>query len=211
MPIIEHIIKDRYQIGIWQITESEEDLLTSLSAYPNVSHETNRFKSKNRKIEFLSVRNLIYKLLNNLPEIKYTEAGKPFFPNSHLHISISHTQGTYAAVLISEDPFIGIDIEIPSDRVLRVENKFLSTDETSLPISSSRIESLMIMWSAKETLFKAIDTNEIDFKKHLKIKDFTNTSESFLLAEFNKEKAFWNGHIQYISNKEYIMTWVHMI
>ncbi|MGL4781015.1 MAG: 4'-phosphopantetheinyl transferase superfamily protein [Bacteroidales bacterium] len=157
------------------------------------------------------MRNLIYKLLNNLPEIKYTEAGKPFFSNSNLHISISHTQGCYAAVLISEDPFIGIDIEVPSDRVLRIENKFLSTDEIALINPSSRIETLMIMWSAKETLFKAIDTSEIDFKKHLKIKDFTISPTRTLQAEFSKEKVFWTGYIQYISNNKFIMTWVHAI
>ncbi|MGL4806456.1 MAG: 4'-phosphopantetheinyl transferase family protein [Bacteroidales bacterium] len=211
MPVIQHIKNDRYQIGIWKITESEEEFLTSLSKYPNVCCEVNAFKSHTRKIEFLSVRCLIYELLGHLPVIKYTETGKPYFAENNLHLSITHTKGNFAAVILSEDPFIGIDIEIPSDRVLRIENKFLSADEISLINPSSRIETLMIMWSAKETLFKAIDTNEIDFKKHLKIKDFTNFPATALLTEFSKEKAFWTGHIQYISNNEFIMTWLHTI
>lgn len=209
MPIIKHIQEDKFQIGIWKITESEDEFLTSLSAYPDICEQVNRFKSNTRKIEFLSVRRLILEILGYIPVINYTESGKPYIENNTLYISISHTQGAYAAVLLSTEPFIGIDIEVPSERVTRVENKFLSDDEKSLTLGKVRTEALMIFWSAKETLFKAIDTNEIDFKKHLKIKNFTHSKIGEIEAEFCKEKDFWKGSIHYISNDHYILTWIH--
>ena len=44
-----------------------------------------------------------------LPEVGFSETGKPFFRNSPLHFSLSHS-GQYAAVLIAGSP-CGVDIE----------------------------------------------------------------------------------------------------
>lgn len=48
--------------------------------------------------------------INKLPQVRFKETGKPFFANSPLHFSLSHS-GSLAAVLLSDSP-CAVDIEI---------------------------------------------------------------------------------------------------
>lgn len=63
-----------------------------------------------------------------LPEIAYTQLGKPYFEGSDLHFSISHTP-KHAFCVVSDKP-VGIDAE-EADRQIRPElaGKILSPTE----------------------------------------------------------------------------------
>ena len=65
---------------------------------------------------------------NDLPEIRLTDRGKPYFQDSPWHFSISHTQNHVFCVL-SEMP-VGIDAEeVDRDIDLRLPEKILSSAE----------------------------------------------------------------------------------
>ena len=63
-----------------------------------------------------------------LPEIAYTKLGKPYFTDSDLHFSISHTP-SHAFCVVSDRP-VGIDAE-ETDRQIRLDlaKKLLSPTE----------------------------------------------------------------------------------
>lgn len=161
------------KIAIWQIVESEEELVAPLSNGRVLLEEARqRFKAAGRRIEWLAVRRLMHQLGIASP-IAYLPSGKPYLKDDERHISISHTRG-YAAVAISETNPIGLDIEQRTDKVYRVQHKFLSPEEKSLlPSEKKNVEALLIIWTAKEAMFKLVDKEGIDFAEHFHLDPFT--------------------------------------
>lgn len=161
------------KIAIWQIVESEEELVAPLSNGRVLLEEARqRFKAAGRRIEWLAVRRLMHQLGIASP-IAYLPSGKPYLKDDERHISISHTRG-YAAVAISETKPIGLDIEQRTDKVYRVQHKFLSPEEKSLlPSEKKNVEALLIIWTAKEAMFKLVDKEGIDFAEHFHLDPFT--------------------------------------
>ncbi len=84
---------------------------------------------------------------------------KEIFTN--LSLSISHSD-KYAAVLLAEGKTsLGLDLEDFGKQVERVRHKFLDEAENNL-ISQSNDEllALHLAWSAKESLYKALNPEE---------------------------------------------------
>ena len=91
-----------------------------------------------------------------LPEIHCTEQGKPYFPDSDLHFSISHTKN-HAFCCISFHN-IGMDAE-ECDRAidLRLAEKFLSPmEKRHFDASADKRECLLRLWVLKEAYGKLL-------------------------------------------------------
>ena len=89
-----------------------------------------------------------------LPEIAYTKLGKPYFVDSPLHFSISHTH-RHAFCVISDKP-VGIDAE-ETDRNIRPElaEKLLSpTEMEQYRLSDEPALALLKFWVLKEAAGK---------------------------------------------------------
>ena len=170
------------KIAIWQIVESEEELVAPLSNGRVLLEEARqRFKAAGRRIEWLAVRRLMHQLGIASP-IAYLPSGKPYLKDDKRHITISHTRG-YAAVAISETNPIGLDIEQRTDKVCRVQHKFLSPEEKSLlPSEKKNVEALLIIWTAKEAMFKLVDKEGIDFAEHFHVSPFELADEGCFYA-----------------------------
>ena len=98
------------------------------------------------------------------------------------HISISHTRG-YAAILLHTQMPVGLDIEQRTDKVCRVSDKFLSSEEKFfLTSAKKKVEAMLIIWTVKESMFKLIDLEGIDFAKHLHVSAFDIVNEGSLVA-----------------------------
>jgi len=173
MPICYKLDQDCFTLGLWDITENLDDLLELFSKIaPKKEFETvGTFKNPLRKLEWIATRLLLYNLLNKVVGINYLENGKPILENENLRISISHTKGMVALIIANN--LAGIDIEKISDRVLRIENRFLSSIEKGQLTDNERNEQLLAYWSAKETLFKISGMKGIDFKKNLYVNPFS--------------------------------------
>ena len=117
---LQHKTKDIHW-AIWKMEESLESLLTLLPATRRIfcEQEMQRFTSERRKMEWLSVRVLLYSMLQEDKEIIYSSEGKPSLGDHSFFISISHTKG-YVAVILSPIAPVGIDIEQYGHRVKRV-------------------------------------------------------------------------------------------
>lgn len=89
-----------------------------------------------------------------LPEIRTTERGKPYFVDSGLHFSISHTQNHVFCVL-SENP-VGIDAE-ETDRRFKssLVNKILSAAEmVRYNRAQDKQAAFLKLWVLKEAFAK---------------------------------------------------------
>ena len=89
-----------------------------------------------------------------LPEIRKTKLGKPYFVDSPLHFSVSHTK-RYVFVALSEKP-IGIDAEETDRNIdLRLAEKILSPKEmTQFQNAEDQRLALLKFWVLKEAAGK---------------------------------------------------------
>ncbi len=110
-----------------------------------------------KKLQHLAGRYLLKFLYPDFPLslIRIADTRKPFLADEAYHFSISHC-GDYAAAIVSRDKRVGIDIEIPTGKILKIEHKFLHEEERRM-ISDSGLErtnQLTLMWCCKEAMFK---------------------------------------------------------
>ncbi|MBQ9176869.1 MAG: 4'-phosphopantetheinyl transferase superfamily protein [Bacteroidaceae bacterium] len=163
------------RVAVWHVTEEYEDLLSMLPDAESVQTEAEeQFRSEGRILEWTAVRVLLCTMLGRQVHIEYDEKGAPHLADYEgLHISISHTKG-YVAIALSEGHCVGIDVEQiernHTPRIERVRSRFMRDDEMA-----ETIVGLLLHWSAKETAYKAIGREGMDFKDELRISPFDET------------------------------------
>ena len=91
----------------------------------------------------------------DLPPIAVTERGKPYFEDSSLHFSISHTKKHAFCVLSREK--VGIDAEEKDRNIdLRLADKILSpTEKQQFDAAEDKRLALLRFWVLKEAAAKA--------------------------------------------------------
>ncbi|MEO5892461.1 MAG: 4'-phosphopantetheinyl transferase superfamily protein [Ferruginibacter sp.] len=171
MPLVyQQNINASTKLGVWHITEQEAFFLQQVTLQREITHP-------NKRLQHLAGRYLLKELYPDFPYelIRIADTRKPFLENEAYHFSISHC-GAYAAVMVSTDHRVGVDVELITPKVDKVKHKFLSGAEQQLlqeiPLFPWKFFSeklLTAAWSIKESLFKWQSQHEIDFKKHLVI------------------------------------------
>ncbi|WP_439881531.1 4'-phosphopantetheinyl transferase superfamily protein [Pontibacter sp. MBLB2868] len=170
MPLLQTSLLNAHTIiGIWQTEETTETLKKLLPAHMEAASMAHVHPRRER--EWLASRVLAYSLLqyftnstNSPPILERNEHGRPYFSNAPFHISISHSP-QLAAVILSDKYEVGIDIELVSQKALRVADKFLSEAEKTYTASNENRTCLY--WSAKETLYKLYSRKKLIFKDNL--------------------------------------------
>lgn len=187
MPLVfQKRLPAKSNLGLWQLTEAIETLEQVYPLLPVENNYYSKLKNDRRKKEWLATRILLTELLGKRVEIKHTEHGKPYIINSNTNISISHSRH-FVSILLSNAMTPGIDIEHISERVQKVEHKFL--DNMELQWCES-LKSKTICWSAKEAIFKTYE-KELDFHD-IQIQKF-DTDDDYLMANVikpGKERTF---------------------
>lgn len=172
MPLFyQHNFNNSAKIGVWHIAESESFFLEKVSLpAQHIAHP-------HKRLQHLAGRFLLHELYPGFPYdlIEIADTRKPFLPNEDYHFSISHC-GEYAAVIISKEKRVGVDIEMPSEKILRVQHKFLSEGEARffendkyMADAKAKMGDLTLLWSCKEAVFKWYGDGGVDFKKHIRL------------------------------------------
>ncbi|MDR3253109.1 MAG: 4'-phosphopantetheinyl transferase superfamily protein [Tannerella sp.] len=196
--------------GVWKIDETADELLDFFKNEEDVSRAALAIRSENRRREWLAVRRLTDTLLGKRSQITYEANGSPVLPDSSFKISISHTKG-FAAVVLSEFQRTGIDIEYHSERAFRLRNRFLGPAELNVLASYGNNKDLAtVFWCAKESFFKALGRQGVDFIKDMHIissPSFADTEGEFLI----EESITPDGRICSVAftiTPDYILTWM---
>jgi phosphopantetheinyl transferase len=207
MPLFLKHIEDKYQWGIWKIDECVEELLSMiLNQREEYEREMQHFASMHRRLEWLSIRVLLYTLLGEEKKIRYRSTGKPYLPDYSYYIGISHTR-RYAAIILGSVTEVNIDIEQYGERIQRVAHKFMHDDEQLSVYLNSDVWSLLLHWSAKETIFKCMDATFVDFRKHFRIYPFQIQEEGVFQAKEYYTIKQQDFLIHYLIHPDFVMTW----
>jgi len=165
-------------LGIWEISESVNELKALTKGV-----KLDQIKSQKRKLEVLAVRTLLKEMCGNV-KLDYNEYGAPVLDNNK-NISISHSK-QLVAIIVSEFKS-AIDTEIISKKILKIKDKFISTNEN---VNESQ-EDLTIAWSTKECIFKWHQKGNINFKDDILIKSINHSSKKIEVS-FDKNLFILN-------------------
>ncbi|MGL4293137.1 MAG: 4'-phosphopantetheinyl transferase family protein [Bacteroidales bacterium] len=207
MPLSDFRQDKHTRLGIWQITETESQLWDELGRPEIYQKELDTFVSQKRRVEFLAVRRLLLEMTGECLSVAYEPDGRPYLPNTTVRLSITHTQG-YAAVLLSSQCDVAIDIEKRSEKVLRLKEKFLNQQELDAVDPIDPLSYTLICWSAKESMFKIIPENEIDFKSHLLLSPFRVSETGSFSGKECRTSQSLTYHIFFESRASYVLTWI---
>ena len=156
--------------------------------------------------ERLAVRVLLKTLCGEEKKVVYLPSGKPYLADGSAHISISHTNG-YVAVALHPTEEVGIDIERYGVRVRRVVSRFVRPDEEKTMNQGDEVYVLLLHWSAKETLFKVMGVEGVDFIRHLHIFPFVMEEEGCLEAQEYRTEEQWHYRVRYLTHPDFVLTW----
>jgi phosphopantetheinyl transferase len=147
-------------IGVYLLdinTITDEDFSQALSQ-ELITKVQQTFKSSKRQKEWLGVRLLLKHVLGSNVQIAYKSSGAPFLINSNKHISISHS-GTLVAIALSNEK-VGIDLQIISDKPLKIKSRFLSNAEIQMMGGQLDALTAVKLWCAKEAVYKFLSIPE---------------------------------------------------
>lgn len=122
-------------------------------------------KNEKRRMEFCAIR--FIRNQKNIPfSIAYNPIGAPYLAGCPVNVGISHSNDLVGLALA---PFkIGLDIELISDRILGIKNRFTTSQEMAL-FSYTEVINLTIIWTIKEVLYKLAGRLEINLTSELMI------------------------------------------
>ncbi|NQX92174.1 MAG: 4'-phosphopantetheinyl transferase superfamily protein [Flavobacteriales bacterium] len=157
MPIIKHFSSDLgRKVAIWEKTETEEELLDIAELIPVDQIKYNHIKLNKRKMEWLTAK-VLMKSIGFDHTYSILPSGKPYI-NEHFHFSITHSL-PYVGI-IEHSNSVGIDIQKPEDKMLRIQHKYCHPQEIErVKDHEHQLEMLSIIWSAKEAVFKVYGEN----------------------------------------------------
>lgn len=174
MPVIlEKKYENSISLAVWQITESHDELQAMLPSEILTDAELASITHPQKQIEFFCSRLVIKYLANSLGVeylgIRKDEYGKPYLVGSNWRMSLTHTSN-YVAAVMHPTQALGMDMEKPSEKLRRIEHKFLSESERIE--AKNDIEKLCIYWSAKESLYKLYGKRKVIFNDNLYVFPF---------------------------------------
>ena len=133
----------RSRLGVWQITETEEELRALTSIPSDELEEISYIKNESLRKQKLAVRALLDTFFEDKVYLSHHDNGKPYIENSAVNISITHTN-KYVAIILNEEEEVGIDCESLDRDFSAVEKKALSEDEIEDLDEDNRNEQLAI-------------------------------------------------------------------
>ncbi len=201
-------LEDGSTLSVWEITESEEELMT-LSSIPSDELEDLAItKSASRRRERLAVRALLNNLFDGKVYLGHHDNGRPFLQNSIIEISISHTN-RFVAIITHPFESVGVDIESLDRNFERVSTKILSEDELEDLGDKNRDVQLAIYWSVKEAIFKRMSQTDVDFIQQIQVSRFSVKDRGEVEAIFiNKEGKEQEFNLNYEIFAGHVLVWV---
>jgi phosphopantetheinyl transferase len=225
MPIFfQQDIDQNTRLAVWKIEEEEDFFLQHVPLQREITHP-------HKRLQHLAGRYLLQYLFPDFPIslIKIADTRKPYLEDEAFHFSISHCSN-YAAAIVSSQKRVGVDIEVPTQKVERIMHKFLHKEELELlkeewPLTnapsdtgtneSRSVDILTLLWSGKEAMFKWWGLGDVDFRSMLRI-DLRPIKNSLPLGgRFQKEESRASYPVHWQTFNGLVLAWVvtdpHMV
>lgn len=205
MPLIHRrTIHQDAVIGIWEVTETEAELLVH---YPANAHELatlNSFSHPFRRSQFLASRLLLHTLIPNAKLI-YDENGKPFPADRKTHLSLSHS-GKLIAMMTDSNP-CGIDIETIHPKIERIATKFLSDEELIASKEEPAAQRMHVYWCVKEAIYKVEGAKNVSLKSDIFVEHVLNPVTGTVKATLKHNGRSLSRHVYYEQFGDCMLAW----
>ena len=201
-------LENKAEIAVWQVTETEEELIKLSSVPTDEMEEISLFRSESQRRQKLAVRALLNEVFEEKMYLNHHDNGKPYLENCVTNISITHTD-KYVAIIISDDDELGIDIESLDRNFAPVEQKALSEDEIDDLDDDKKNEQLAIYWCAKEAIFKRMSQSRVNFAEQIEVEKFNLKKEGELEATFiHKDEYEEDFELEYMMFDRHVLVWL---
>lgn len=206
MPV-ERIHTDQGAVwGYWRIEEAEDALAAEVPTERAPAAVTNRLK----RLEFLAGRVLVKTLLDkwDLPFAGLTKDsyGKPFLTGSSIRLSLSHSY-PYVAAILHRQKNVGIDLEQPKEKMLRIGPRVLAPEE--LCDAGDDIIKHCIYWCAKEAMIKIHGKKNLILSKNLLVTPFLLDSQGHLIGRILADDRVTTIPLEYLVTDNFVVVVSH--
>ncbi len=188
--------------GLWKITEDETSLQNEVIGETVPPTLTNPLKRR----EFFAGRALVKTLLQAwklpYPGIEKDQYGKPFLAGSAVHMSLSHSY-PFVAAIIHRHKNVGIDLEQPKDKLLRIAPRILS--ELELSHAGEDVVKHCVYWCAKEALIKIYGKKDLILSRNLLISPFSLQQKGDLIGRIIANNTETDIPLEYIVSDNFVV------
>lgn len=163
-----------FTFSIWEIAEPPAFFEGSLPLSDDERGELAALRDS-RRLEWLASRWLLHKTTGAAQRMPLTKNAfsKPFFLGKpDLNCSLSHSHGIVGALTAPE--VCGCDIQVMVEKMNRISHKFLGINELQILKgweSSMATEFYHLIWTAKESMYKAYGLKALDFRLHMEVSE----------------------------------------
>jgi 4'-phosphopantetheinyl transferase len=185
MPLVVNEKNEFGSLLIWKTEESPSYFFDRLSLTKSLLLEVEEKHPKNM-LEWLTSRYLLCLFLKTKKPMYYKDIyGKPQFLNPiHGFFSWSHSSH-FTALIVHPDIQVGIDIQVESEKVLKVAKRIHHFQDEAL---TNNAVFCHYLWCSKEAIYKAWGRRSLDFRYHIKVPE--TYSNGFLLnAAIDKDET----------------------
>ncbi len=207
--IIDNKINNDCRLGVWEIVEDYDYILSQLNLKEEDLQKVGSFKSPMRKLEWLSVRLLLKTMLQRDMHIHYNGNRKPFLTDRSHNISISHSEQYTSVLLCKSGHSAGIDIEKMKPKIEYIAPKFLKQVEINNIYENQKIYHLYLHWCAKEALYKLFDKKNISFKDNITIEPFIPQDQGMIYGNVHNEEIKTRIELNYFHLDNYSFVWCY--
>ena len=203
-------LENKAEISVWQITETEQELIDMCSVPTDEMEEISLIRSESLRKQKLAVRALLNEVFEEKVYLSHHDNGKPYLENCVTNISITHTE-KYVAIITHDEDDLGIDIESLDRDFSAVEKKALSEYEIDDldDDKEEKNEQLAIYWCAKEAIYKRMSINRVDFAEQIEVEKFNLRDEGELEATFiHKDEHEEEFELGYMTFDRHVLVWI---
>lgn len=163
-------INDNSFWAAWKIEEPSADLLAHTQLSPQHLAEWRTVRHPLKSLEWLASRAALAAVLNKLGLPVFgthkDDKGKPYLNNGAYCISLANAY-PYGVAMVHKHASVGIDIELPSNKLCRTQHKFLNHSEIEL--ADNRPSYLCAYWCVKEAIYKLYGRKLLSFKDQIRV------------------------------------------
>jgi 4'-phosphopantetheinyl transferase len=203
-------VDDDTEFAIWKIEEEADELFIQLQLDEHEKAHYEQLSKGKRNLHWLGTRVLLRKMLctEEYIDFKVDGHGKPYLVNLPYHISLSHSFD-YAAVMISKNNPVGIDIEQVKEKVERIANKFMRPAEMAFIDERQKINQLYVCWCVKEAVYKCFGQKEVSFADNILLEPFHFEGHGSVKARLHRAETLINYNVGYLQYEDYMIGYVN--
>jgi 4'-phosphopantetheinyl transferase len=182
MPLEKIVLETDRAWALWRISEDELTLTKKLNDAEKVPES---LTNQQKRLEWLAGRVAAKQAMKSLGisfhGLTKDEFGKPFPKMSTYQLSLSHSF-PYAAALLDKHSPVGIDLEQPKEKLLKIASRIHHTNE--LHDLGTDIVKHCIYWCAKESMVKLRGKKDLIFAENMFIQPFERKDEGNITGKF---------------------------